>query len=74
MENGTFFDEDYFDSLLADDRDVLKDAGKISHKIACDKALCEYEKYRVIQDQEYISTMDEFYNKYLEENKSCNES
>ena len=24
--------------LLADDRDVLKDAGKISHEIACDKA------------------------------------
>ena len=26
--------------LLADDRDILKDAGKISHEIACDKALC----------------------------------
>ena len=25
--------------LLADDRDILKDAGKISHEIACDKAL-----------------------------------
>ena len=25
--------------------------------------------YRVIQDQKYVSTMDEFYNKYLEENK-----
>ena len=58
MENGTFFDEDYFDSLLADDRDVLKDAGKISHKIACDKALCEYEKYRVKQDKLYKSDFD----------------
>ena len=58
MENGTFFDEDYFDSLLADDRDILKDAGKISHEIACDKALCEFEKYRVKQDKLYKSDFD----------------
>ena len=37
--------------LLSDDLDVLKDAGKISHEIACDKALSEFEKYRVIQDK-----------------------
>ena len=36
--------------LLLDNRDVLKDAGKISHEIACDKALTEFEKYRVKQD------------------------
>jgi len=48
---------------------VLNDAGKISHKDAVEKAESEYEKYRVIQDQKYISSMDEFYNKYLEENK-----
>ena len=30
--------------LLADDLDVLKDASKISHEIACDKALTEFEK------------------------------
>ena len=35
--------------LLADDRDILKDAGKISHEIACDKALTEFEKYRIKQ-------------------------
>lgn len=58
MENGTFFDEDYFDSLLADDRDILKDAGKISHEIACDKALWEFEKYRVKQDKLYKSDFD----------------
>ena len=55
-------------------KNVLKNSGSISHKQAVEKAESEYEKYRVIQDQEYISTMDEFYNKYLEENKSCNES
>ena len=48
-------------------KQVLKDSGKISHKQAIEKAECEYEKYRVIQDQKYISSMDEFYNKYLEE-------
>ena len=44
--------------LLADDRDILKDAGKISHEIACDKALSEFEKYRVKQDQLYKSDFD----------------
>ena len=48
-------------------KQVLKDSGKISHKQAIEKAECEYEKYRVIQDQKYISSMDAFYNKYLEE-------
>ena len=50
-------------------KNVLKDAGNISHKEAVKKAESEYEKYRIIQDQNYISSMDEFYNKYLEENK-----
>mgnify|MGYP004473407895 FL=1 len=44
--------------LLADDRDILKDAGKISHEIACDKALTEFEKYRVKQDRIYKSDFD----------------
>ena len=48
---------------------VLDNAGSISHKEAIEKAENEYEKYRIIQDQKYISSMDEFYNKYLEENK-----
>lgn len=44
--------------LLSDDRDILKDAGKISHEIACDKALSEFEKYRVKQDILYKSDFD----------------
>ena len=48
-------------------KQVLKDSGKISHKQAVEKAESEYEKYRVVQYQKYISSMDEFYNKYLEE-------
>ena len=44
--------------LLADDLDILKDAGKISHEIACDKALTEFEKYRLKQDKLYKSDFD----------------
>ena len=54
--------------LLADDRDVLKDAGKISHEIACDKALTEFEKYRVKQDKLYKSDFDLLLEEY-ENNK-----
>ena len=51
---------------------VLNNSGNISHKDAIEKAESEYEKYRVIQDQKYVSSMDEFYNKYLEENNTNN--
>ena len=44
--------------LLADDRDILTNAGKISHEIACDKALTEFQKYRVKQDKIYKSDFD----------------
>ena len=44
--------------LLAGDRDILKDAEKISHEIACDKALTEFEKYRIKQDKLYKSDFD----------------
>ena len=48
---------------------ILNDSGKISHKQAIEKAENEYEKFRIKQDREYISSMDEMYKKYLEENK-----
>ena len=44
--------------LLADDRDILKDAGKISHETVCDKVLIEFEKYRIKQDKLYKSDFD----------------
>ena len=37
--------------LMADDREVLQDAGKITAEIAKAKAETEFEKYRVIQDR-----------------------
>ena len=36
----------------------LNDKGKISHKDAVQKALSEYEKYRIIQDKNYVSDFD----------------
>ena len=48
---------------------MLKSSGKISHKLAMEKAENEYEKFKIIQDSEYISSMDEMYKKYLEEGK-----
>ena len=42
------------------DREILQDAGKISHKIACDKAITEFEKYRIIQDKLYESDFDKY--------------
>lgn len=53
---------------------VLDNSGNISHKQAVEKAESEYEKYRVIQDQEYVSSMDKFYNKYLEETSNTEDS
>ncbi len=38
--------------------DILDGNGKISHKQAVQKAANEYEKYRVVQDKNYISDFD----------------
>lgn len=46
--------------LLADDRDLLQNAGKISAQLAKDKAETEFEKYRIRQDQLYTSDFDRF--------------
>ena len=69
--NGAFFTPrwskrlDLF--LMADDREVLQDAGKITAEIAKAKAETEFEKYRVIQDRLFMSDFDK-YMLELEEN------
>lgn len=40
--------------------DMLKDAGKISAELAKAKAETEFEKYRIVQDQLYLSDFDRF--------------
>lgn len=44
--------------LEFDDREILKDAGKITKKIADEKAFSEFEKYRVVQDRLFMSDFD----------------
>ena len=51
------------------EKKILKDSGTISHQKALEKASEEYEKFRIKQDREYFSSMDEMYKKYLEESK-----
>jgi len=47
------------DKLLElDAREILKDAGKVSAKIAKDHAESEFEKYRIIQDRLFESDFD----------------
>lgn len=46
--------------MLLDERDVLTNAGTISHELAEEKALLEFEKYRVIQDKLFESDFDKF--------------
>lgn len=53
--------------LMADDREVLQDAGKITAEIAKAKAETEFEKYRVVQDRLFMSDFDK-YMLELEEN------
>ena len=50
---------DKLDSFLKfNEKDVLNHKGKISHDVAISLALCEYDKYKIIQDEEYISDFD----------------
>ena len=46
--------------LMADDREILQDAGKITAEIAKEKAETEFEKYRVIQDRLFMSDYDKY--------------
>lgn len=46
--------------LMADDREVLQDAGKITAEIAKEKAETEFEKYRIIQDRLFVSDFDKY--------------
>ncbi len=44
--------------LEFDDREILKDSGKVTAQIAKDHALSEFEKYRVVQDKLFMSDFD----------------
>ncbi|MEI7511353.1 MAG: RhuM family protein [Candidatus Peregrinibacteria bacterium] len=42
------------------DREVLSDAGKVTHELAKDFAETEFERYRIVQDQIFESDFDRF--------------
>ena len=44
--------------LLATDREILDNAGKISMEIATEHALTQFEKYRIVQDKLYKNDFD----------------
>ena len=46
--------------LAADDLAVLQNPGKITAAIAKDRAETEFEKYRIIQDELFMSDYDKF--------------
>jgi hypothetical protein len=56
--------------LKFNEYNVLKNSGKISHDIAIQLAEVEFEKYRVIQDKNYISDFDNEIKKLTPPNKT----
>ncbi len=62
--------QDWIEKLNAflkfSEHDILTNTGKISHEVAEALALGEYEKYRVVQDKNYISDFDREVKKLLE--------
>ena len=55
--------------LQFNETEILQDKGKVSHEVAEVLALGEYEKYRVMQDKNYISDFDREVKKLLESKK-----
>ncbi|MFA5128019.1 MAG: virulence RhuM family protein [Patescibacteria group bacterium] len=51
--------------LKFNEKQILSDVGKISHEVAEALALEEYEKFRVVQDRNYISDFDREVKKIL---------
>ena len=49
--------------------EILTNAGKMSHEVAEALVLGEYEKYRVVQDKNYISDFDNEVKKLLRDKK-----
>lgn len=52
--------------LRFNEYEILDNPGKISHEVAKKLAETEYEKYRVVQDREFISDFDREAQKYIE--------
>ena len=51
--------------LAFNEQQVLRNAGLISHEMVLAKAHAEFEKFRVKQDQDYLSDFDQAFARYL---------
>jgi len=58
------------DFLRIIEKELLKNAGKISHKKAVEKTKFEYEKYRKAEEKKYISDFDREMKKLLKDKKN----
>jgi hypothetical protein len=54
--------------IAATDREILQNAGKVTAEIAKAHAESEFEKYRIIQDQNYVSDFDKEMLKLIDKN------
>ena len=59
--------------LELDDREILRDSGKVTAKIAKAHAESEFEQYRIVQDRLFESDFDKIINQ-LSGNKPDSES
>ena len=57
--------------LQFNERDVLDNPGKVSHKVAESFALSEFERYRITQDKLFESDFDKFMIEMENENINC---
>ena len=57
--------------LQFNEREVLDNPGKVSHKVVESFALSEFEKYRIIQDKLFESDFDKFIIEMENENIDC---
>ncbi len=55
--------------LKFDERDILRDSGKITTKIAREYAESEFEKYRIVQDRLFESDFDRLVRSQKKENE-----
>ncbi len=72
LENGTYLNENYFEELLAEIREIRlserKFYQKITAEIAKDRAESEFEKYRIVQDRLFESDFDKLIMKAFNRN------
>ena len=56
--------------LKFNEREILEDAGNVSHEVAEALALKEYDKFKKVQDKNYISDFDREVKKILDKKKN----